>query len=59
MIRPIYELKCRRLDAEGNTKEYIWRVTMLWFWQNPIVWVNKKMEEMGSRIVLDSLRKVR
>lgn len=59
MIRPIYELKCRRLDASGKTNEYIWRVTMLWFWQNPIVWVNKKMEEMGSRIVLDSLRKVR
>lgn len=59
MIRPIYELKCRKLNESGGTAEYHWRVSTFWFWENPLTWVNEQMAGMGQRIVMDSLRKVR
>ena len=59
MIRTIYELKCRRIAISGHTEEHMWRITTLWFWQSPVVWVQKELDTMGERILLDSLRKVR
>lgn len=58
-LRPIYELKCRTLDENGDTSKYRWRVATLWFWENPVIWTNKHLDDLGERVILDSLRKVR
>lgn len=59
MIRPIYELKCRTLDENGETIHYHWRIHAFWFWESPLSWVNEEIGMMGERVILDSLRKVR